>query len=78
VSGLPAWIRASVIVFVVCKVQFNLVISLFAPLAVNIFLKSFRYIILDISRQNRVRKLINLDIQKEITAVGCGPGADYP
>jgi hypothetical protein len=32
----------------------------------NIFFKLFRYIILAMSRQNRVRKLINLDIKKEI------------
>jgi hypothetical protein len=39
---------------------------LFAPLEVKIFFKLFCYIILAMSRANRVRKPINLGIKKEI------------
>jgi hypothetical protein len=72
VSGLPALIRVSVIIFIiVCKVQLSG--QLFVPLVVKIyFLKLFCYIILAMSRQNRVRKL------DSNFAVGCGPGTDYP
>jgi hypothetical protein len=68
--AFPAFIRASVIIFViVCKVQLSVysVICLFVTSAVKIFFfLLFCYNILAISRQNRVRKLINLDIKKEI------------
>jgi len=49
-----------------CGSVTSIVISLFAPSSKNIYFLIIRYIILAMSRQNRVRKLINLDIKKEI------------
>ena len=67
VSGLPALIRAAVIV-IVCKVQLSVQFSYLLICAFsseNIFFL-FCYIILAMNLQNRMRKLINLDIKKEI------------
>jgi hypothetical protein len=52
---------SSLLSFVRFSYQFSSVVCLFVP-----FLLLFCYIILVMSRQNRVRKLINLDIKKEI------------
>jgi len=69
VSGLPALIRASLIFVIVCKVQLLVYFS-YLPICAfnseNIFFKLLCYIILAMSRQNRVRKPIILDIKKEI------------
>jgi len=70
VSGLPALIRASVIIFViVCKVTLSVYFSYLLIRTVsseNSFLKLFCYIILDIIQHNTARKPINLDIKKQI------------
>jgi len=69
VSGLPALIRASVIIFVFfCKVQLSVFFShlLICAFSSEFFFKLFCYTILATSRQNKLRKLVNLDIKKEI------------
>jgi hypothetical protein len=69
-QAFPLWLEcqsSSFLSFIRFSYQFISVIFLFAPLAIKIyFFKLFYYIILAMSRQNRVRKLINLDIKKEI------------
>jgi hypothetical protein len=55
--AFPPWLErqsSSLLSFVRFSYQFSSVICLYAPLVVKIFLKSFRYIILAISLQNRV------------------------
>jgi len=66
--AFPLWSEhqsLSLLLFVRFSYQFSSVICLFVPLAVIFFL--FCCIILAMNWQNRVRKLINLDIKKEIT-----------
>ena len=61
---------SSLLSFIRFSYQFSSVICAFS--SENIFLKLFCYIILAMSRQNRLRKLDgNLTL-------GCGPGMDYP
>jgi hypothetical protein len=67
--AFPCWLQfqwSSLLSFVRFSYQFSSVSCWFVPLAVKIFFFSlFCYIILAMSRQNRVRKLINWDIKKE-------------
>jgi len=74
--AFPLWLErqpSSLLSFVRFSYQFSSVICLFAPLAVKIFFfKLPCYIILAMSRQNRVRKL------DRNFALDCGPGTDYP
>jgi len=71
VTGLSALIRASVIIFVIiCKVQLSVQFNYLLICAFSseniFFFKLFFYTTSAMSQQNRVKKLINLDIKKEI------------
>jgi hypothetical protein len=76
--AFPLWLErqsSSLWSFVRFRYQFSSVIWLFAPLTLKLLFKLFCYIILAMSRQIKVRKMVGLDGN---FAVGCGPGTDFP